>query len=187
MCNNGGCILIPLAILFGFISMLTFVFGYSQYPIYGGNYKSGIAKVTGYDIDQTTCTRTCNCHKEGFRKVCDYCKYTCYFAKINYSVNPDITFIIPSGPYDYEPSQSLYNSYPIGSELKLYYNDKSFVYGNNLNNTRNSFIAGMVFIGLSALILLCLILVTLISYIVEKKPLLCIVQTPSPSTTSTSV
>lgn len=191
MCDKGGFCIIPIALLFGLISMFTLVFGYAQYPIYGGNYKQGIGKITDYKVYQFTCTRTCNCHAVGRKTVCNYCEYTCYYADIYYNVNSEVTFTIFKGPYDYDPTQYLPYYFPIGSELKLYYSNNYIVYGSDLERTRTCFIVGMVFIGLSALLILCLILAHVIKWIVEKKP--CIVQPPppsdplSPSTTPTSV
>lgn len=165
MCNIGSIILILIAIVFGLVSMGVLVLGYAPNPIYGGDYKPGIGNLTGYNIVQDTCYEICNCYAVGRNNVCDYCKYTCYYAYIYYSVNADVTFNIQKGPNGVDPTQFLQS---IESEIVLYYkSDGSVIYGNDLKTIRNCFIAGMVLIGLCALLILASII---IGIVIQKLP-----------------
>lgn len=175
-CRNNFCLRLlifgGLFLLFGIIGLLCFTAGY----VNNTNFNYGLTKTSCVTnstyVVADTCSYTCNCDNNG--KNCNTCYYTCYDGY----VVAIITGITLGSPFEVvgnlkqysDVSAYLNTNYPIRSSFSCYYNSNANITGQvqiylNPKDAQSSYIAGLVFCGFAATVLLIWIIIELFAFL----------------------
>ena len=156
-----------LFLLFGLIGMLCMTAGYINNSNKNSQLVQGTCVTQSHAVIGKTCSYTCNCNDD----ICHTCYRPCYDGYINVNIQNIVTmapiYIITliSSPYDV--NNYLTTFYPISGEFRCYYsgsNETSVQVQINLNDANSSFIAGLVFLSLAAVVLLIWIIFEMIAF-----------------------
>ena len=171
MCDN-FCVRLLIfglpCLVFGLIGMLCFTAGF----VANTNFNNGLSRATcitkSTQVKANTCSYKCNCDGDG---NCQTCHYTCYDGYVTAAIQ-SITLgtqfqVINSLKTSFDVSNYLDTNYPINSEFTCYYNSNVNTTGRleiylGPKDAQSSYIAGLVFCGFAATVLLVWIIVEII-------------------------
>jgi len=174
MCESFGCravIFGSLFLLFGLIGMLCMTAGY----VVNTNFDNGLKKTTCTTLSSyvlaAQCSYSCFCNSNGKCQVCYYTCYNCWVVALIAGVTPGSTLQVASGLQSTIDATSFLSiDYPNNGTFTCYYNYNSTGPVNiylNQRDAQSSFVAGLVFCGLAAAVLLVWIIIEIVAFLPE--------------------
>jgi len=175
MCDGDGCcrlvIFGPIFLVFALIGMLCLTAGYVNNTNFNNNLSKGTCVTKSTYVLADTCSYTCNCVTDSQgHSTCHTCYYTCYdgyvVAAIDGVTQGSAFEAVSSLQTTYDATNYLNANYPTGKLFTCYYTGANStgqvqVYLNP-KDANSSYIAGLVFCGLAAAVLLAYVIVELI-------------------------